>query len=548
MTRGGVRGLLPRNRSTGALYVLCGLAWTGLIYAVLGRLFVHVQLEWMTGSIWDHVDRVRSGKPLYVSPSWDWTPFLYTPGYYYAAALLAQLVPVFLACRLVSLMASLATAWMLWAELRDANVPPRLRIVALGLYAAAFSYVGYWYDVERCDTLFVALTFGALRLLSARTLRGHVFAGMLLGVAFAVKQQASAFAMVVPLTMGLLGPRARNSVVMFAVSAVIVGGVVLGLHQASGGWSTYYILRMPRSHGFETSLIKGLLLTDLPLAFLPVLGGAAAVSIVVVAAVRRARSQLPLRTRHDARIAFVAAGCAAAIASRLHIGGWDNVLLPLSTYGVLAATVLVSRVERTWPAGKGVLTTAIALQFVLWAYDPTACIPARNSRSAYTSARQQFARWADDGDVLYVGRGAMTSNTHAHQAAVIDVYNMEHGVPDGLLAPFAARQFSRVVVDAKEDLSVPFVRGIAGQLLTTVMRYYFVAAWLDSSALVAVTGWRASPRYVLRPRNEPLPPLTAEQASERFELEALVARQRSARNEPTSEQTQRDTWSVVSPE
>ena len=37
------------------------------------------EIEWMEGSMVDHVRRVIDGQPLYVAPSLDFVPFIYPP-------------------------------------------------------------------------------------------------------------------------------------------------------------------------------------------------------------------------------------------------------------------------------------------------------------------------------------------------------------------------------------------------------------------------------------------------------------------------------------
>src|SRR5262245_34727973 len=64
---------------------------TGMfLYVVLRRLAFPYELEWMTGSVMDHVERVREGQPLYAPPTADWIPYLYPPLYYWLAALLPR--------------------------------------------------------------------------------------------------------------------------------------------------------------------------------------------------------------------------------------------------------------------------------------------------------------------------------------------------------------------------------------------------------------------------------------------------------------------------
>src|SRR5512138_451567 len=62
------------------------------VHVALQRLGYPLELEWMGGGVIDHVRIVLSGQPLYRAPSVDFTPFIYTPLYYYLVAAVSQLV------------------------------------------------------------------------------------------------------------------------------------------------------------------------------------------------------------------------------------------------------------------------------------------------------------------------------------------------------------------------------------------------------------------------------------------------------------------------
>jgi len=91
------------------ILALSALAYLLLfLYLALRRLGYPYELEWMEGGTVDHVRRILSGQRLYVEPSIEFTPFIYTPLYFYTAALLAKVFGVsFFALRLVSFLSSI---------------------------------------------------------------------------------------------------------------------------------------------------------------------------------------------------------------------------------------------------------------------------------------------------------------------------------------------------------------------------------------------------------------------------------------------------------
>ena len=52
------------------------------LYLASQRIGFQYEIEWMEGGIYERVARVLEGKPLYVSPSLEFSPFVYTPLYY----------------------------------------------------------------------------------------------------------------------------------------------------------------------------------------------------------------------------------------------------------------------------------------------------------------------------------------------------------------------------------------------------------------------------------------------------------------------------------
>jgi 4-amino-4-deoxy-L-arabinose transferase-like glycosyltransferase len=101
-----------------ALAVLYPLAYVGI---ALARMRFPFELEWMEGGAVDHVRRIMEGHPLYVAPSLAFTPFIYPPLYFYAAALVAKLMggAGFVPLRLLSFAASLVTMALIFLIVRQ---------------------------------------------------------------------------------------------------------------------------------------------------------------------------------------------------------------------------------------------------------------------------------------------------------------------------------------------------------------------------------------------------------------------------------------------
>jgi hypothetical protein len=171
-------------------FVVLGLGVDVVLFAIVVALRVGFpyQLEWMTGSVLDHIERLRSGEPVYSAPTASWMAYIYPPLYYGIGALLGG---SYLACRLVSLASAAAQAALVRSVAKELGASAFWAFAGSGLFVACYPYLGWWYDIERSDTLFgaMALVVCAL-LLRGRTPAVHALAGALGGLAFLAKQQA----------------------------------------------------------------------------------------------------------------------------------------------------------------------------------------------------------------------------------------------------------------------------------------------------------------------------------------------------------------------
>jgi hypothetical protein len=130
------------------------------------RVAFPLDLEWMEGGVLVHAQRVAHGQPLYVKPSLDFIPFLYTPFYYVVLAALSKVAPLgYALARTVSLLSFAgALALLVAGALRES---PRARLPRLlaalvgvagaGAVTAGFEFSGGFFDLARSDSLLLLL-------------------------------------------------------------------------------------------------------------------------------------------------------------------------------------------------------------------------------------------------------------------------------------------------------------------------------------------------------------------------------------------------------
>jgi len=292
---------------------LAGLVAIGAYLLVaLRRLDYPFALEQLEGNSLVEVHRILAGQALYPAPSVGYVPDGYPPLYFYVSAAFAHVLGAsYLTLRLVSLASSLACFALLARLVQRETGSIAAGTGAAGVFAATYFAAGDWFDIGRVDSLFLALSIGALYAVRwMRATPGAIAAGTLLAAAALTKQTGLAELVVVP-AVALLGPR-RGLARVTALSAVTVLGLsTLMLRLTSGGWYTYYVFKQMSGQSLTASNF-GWFWTALATAM-----GLAACSALIGA--RRVPREL-------------LAGCAAlaveGYATLVHSGGAINDVLP----------------------------------------------------------------------------------------------------------------------------------------------------------------------------------------------------------------------------
>jgi hypothetical protein len=498
---------------------------------IAARIRYPYELEWMTGAILDHVERLRTGAPLYGPPSADWTPYIYPPGYYWVCAWVTRALPEHLGCRLVSLVASGVVTACVHAMARRLGAPRYHALLAAGLYVACFGFTLCWYDIERADDLLVAmLAVSAVVLLRSRGVPGAACAGAIVGLAFFVKQPASTFLVAVPVAL-VVARQVRRAVAFAAGSALALVPVFAGLQAWSGGWFSYYCLTLPAAHGMTAKFVTTFFVLDVSHAFALTVATAAAGLVVARAAWRRVRrSDDGAPPEHIVFGAYVLAGFFASATSRLHVGGWSNVLMFWTTFACPAVAVVAARVESLaagTPAARPVAMATcalVALQAGSFAPDPFDLTPGADD-ARYAAAVEARVHAIERGgrEVVVLGRGHVTAKRHLHVNALVDVLRGGGDLPADMRDALTGRRWEALVVDEIPGLDLASVTGRRVGLLELVERNYFVAERLDAEAPMPVVGFATVPRWVFRPRQAPLGPMSDAALERRMYIEGGFA-------------------------
>ncbi len=326
------------------------------LWVALHRVGYPFELEWLEGGAVGIVQRAAAGHSLYVQPTLHYVPWPYPPMYFWVSAAVAHVTGTgFLALRVVSFTASLATFLVIYVLVRSETRDRVAGVCAVGLYAATFRLTGAWLDIGRVDSLFLLLFLLAVLVARrARSWRGGLAVGALVFLAFFTKQTALIAAL--PMLGWLLVWRPRVGASALGTSGVLVIGSTLVMNALTNGWYGYYVFGELTHQPFVSGALTGFWTNDLwhPLAVALLLGAAGVLGRAA------SRGALPFgRGLLAFDLAVVLGLVAASWVGRLHSGGWDDVLIPAAAGVALLVGQAVAAFRRAPPHRWGWLATAV---------------------------------------------------------------------------------------------------------------------------------------------------------------------------------------------
>jgi hypothetical protein len=466
-----------------------GLAQVGLLfYAMVARVAYPYDLEWMEGGLLGHADRLAHHQGIYVAPSLDFIPYLYTPLYPALLALLSGIFGIGYAVgRIVSILSIVATLlFAAWAILRERDEPPGLgeprrelraaawagAVLACGLIAATYPWVEGWYDLVRADSLFLAMIIGGLLAvrawarvpgLAGRRRIGAVAA--VLALSFCCKQTGIFYVAAGGAAILVLNWRRLP---LYAAVAGLVGlGTTWLFTRATGGWFWTYVFEIHQAHDFSQDRFVDSF--GHILGRFPVMTGLIAAGLVAVGAAARAT-----RRRSPGSGALLYWSPIAALSILVGAIGWGtefahfNAFIPAMVTGAIAAGASVTALAgaaSTLPRHGGraaglvgfAAASALAIQLVVAWWEPSRLIPSERDRAAGDALIEHLR--AVDGDVfmpyhpwypVLAGKPLFT-----HRMGLLDVSQGKRMTREqraewrarGVREAFHAQRFAEVILD-----------------------------------------------------------------------------------------------------
>ena len=379
-----------------------------LLCFVTTRLRIHYPFSYNESGILETLRHLRAGLPLYDAPSIRFTPFLYTPLYFYAAAFLARFTgETYVTLRLVSIIATIGCmAWM-YALVRSETRRHWAALATVGCFASCYPLVYEFFDVGRVDMLY--LFFVAAALYFSRPVRSQgapylwhsALAGLLWVAAFQTKQGVLPIAL---LALAYDWQRPRRIALGLGTFALAFAASFAYLQHTSHGWYSTYVFGIAGGFGFNVREGLRYLPTD-------ILGPYGIAVLLALAAAMLAPPKSPSGWRSPTSL-FYLGGSLSMIAFTnyvyAHRGAGPNALLPAYfwiavLFGVALAR-LASHAETfalpTRHAVLAVLFTAGILQLAMRVYMPDKYVPSARIRADRAAFEAQLR--AIPGDVMVV--------------------------------------------------------------------------------------------------------------------------------------------------
>ncbi|RJP67947.1 MAG: hypothetical protein C4532_13775 [Candidatus Abyssobacteria bacterium SURF_17] len=440
--------------------VRCALASIAVIYLLtylclfLFRIRYPFELEWLEGSLVNHVTRILSGERFYVKPSLEFVPFFYTPLYFYLSAAVAKVVGQgFVPLRLISFISSLGCFAVIFLFVRKETGNSFAALLAMGLFAATYRIGGAWLDLGRVDSLFIFFLLMGLYLVRfAGSARGWILAGIMFSLAFLTKQTTLAILAPIVLYCILFSP--RRALFFIGTVVVIIGISTLILDRVYDGWYTYYVFRIPAGHPIIRFMVLEFWLTDI----LSPLSIACSMSIVLFFIF------LSQSKRWDILYYILMAGgmVGSSWMSRIHEGGYSNVsltayaaisiLFGISMHRLLECIRALPRDQRRY--GEISACLIFVLQFSCLIYNPFLFVPTKEDVQAGWKLVNLIREFEGDVFVPYHSHLPVLAGkrSYAHAEALYSIMSSdrERGrleLIDELSQALERRKFAAIVLD-----------------------------------------------------------------------------------------------------
>jgi hypothetical protein len=435
------------------------------VVSALKRLHYPSEYDWIEDGMLASVRHIAAGLPLYQAPTVTFTPYLYTPIYFYAVMAMAHFTGLgYAALRLVSIVSTLGCFAVIYGLVFSESRRHLAALAAAGLFAACYAATGNAFDIGRVDMLY--LFFVLCAFYSTRRLN-PIVAAIFWVLAFQTKQGVLPIAV---LALCYDWHRPRRIALGLGAFIAGLGGSILWLNHISNGWYKYYVFGMAGGFGYNIQRIVRFLPTDV----LSVCG----IAVLIIFAAILATPTATRNPLQSPAFNFYFLGSIGMIAFtfyiRIHRGANENSLLPMYAWFAILFGLAMGRLFTQFEtrathaafAAYAILLLAASSQILLHIYTTSEYGPLPREFPEREGFLQQIR--SIPGDVLVLGHpedGLLAGKTlyagSESIGAVIEAHNQGPG--DALVRQYTALlhsgQLKAIVLDmtAEQFLDHPRV-------------------------------------------------------------------------------------------
>ena len=143
--------------------VLAAAGTLGWLFVSVSRVLYPYGLELVEEAMFAQALRVAEGQPVYIPPNAKFVPQVYMPLFTWIGGLLLSLTkPAFAPLRLISVLSTVATAFVISRIVSDSSRDRVLGYCCAAVFLAGYRITGGFYDLARVDALFTSLMIGGL--------------------------------------------------------------------------------------------------------------------------------------------------------------------------------------------------------------------------------------------------------------------------------------------------------------------------------------------------------------------------------------------------
>ena len=191
-----------------------------------------------------------------------------------------------------------------------------------------------------------------------------------------------------------------------------------------------------------------------------------------------------------------------------------------------------------------VLLGAVSLQLLGAMFDPMELAPNREDLAERERFIALVRKLEEQGEVIVTTAGNISKPSSVHAAALYDIVRAGDHAPTDLLEGLEKRRYTGIFLGLPDEYDC----GLAtcNELSAAIVRNYFVAARRHERDRTGTSGYDARPRWLLRPRKDPLSrDLTTQQLLDRQRIEKGFAEMKSAESPMDTEVTPSDEIEVL---